>query len=127
MQPILPNLNRKLVKELSVGDVEPGTVLRGRCFCQTPPSVVTNSQGSAQVSTSDNLTVGHAVNVAGGERTRRFTVGDTVNAPEVKWAVLGRSSSLTVGHTGSRRKQLRCPVGETTEGVFFEEEESHTP
>ena len=126
MPPILPNLNRKLVKELSVGDVEPGTILRGRRLRQTPPSVVTNSQRSAQVSTSDNVTVGHAVNVAGGERTRRFTVGDIVNAPEAKWPFLGRSFSLTVCHTGSRRKQPRCLVGETTEGVFFEEE-SHTP
>ena len=102
-------------------------MLRGRYVRHTSRSVVANSQRSAQVSVSDRLTVGHAVNVAGDECIRRFTVGDTVNAPEVKWPVLGRSSSLTVGHTGSRRKQVRRPVGETTEGVFFEEEESHTP
>ena len=97
-------------------------MLRGMCLRRQPPSVVTNSRRSAQVSTSVKLTVGHAVNVAGDDCTRRFTVGDAVNAPEVQWPFLGRSSSLTVGHTGSRRKQLRCPVGETTEGVFFEEE-----
>ena len=101
-------------------------MLRGRYVRHTSRSVVANSQRSAQVSTSDKLTVGHVVNVAGDECARRFAVGDTVNAPEVKWPLLGRSFSLTVCHTGSRRKQPRCLVGETTEGVFFEEE-SHTP
>ena len=103
-------------------------MLRGRCFRRKLPSVVTNSHRSARVSTSDKLTVCHAVNVAGDECIRRFTVGDIVNAPEVKWPFLGRSSSSTVGHTGSRRKQLGCPVGETTVGAFCEEEEEcHRP
>ena len=56
---------RACIASRPVRDVEPGTMLRGMCLRREPPSVVTNSQRSAQVSTSVKVTVGHAVHVAG--------------------------------------------------------------